>query len=227
MSATLHQESLYHAITAIDEAYLEEAFPRIRPKISRRLERLGAMAALLAAFISILFIPVNPTKLLLVSGPFVLTAETTNGYLGDYSELKNEMWNNLFSAYTPGYQPKPRFGDHDLFQISIVPEGWAKKQCISFYYNLCVYYEDTVVDTSARDSHIDWGFCTPTSTASSDSTSYFHLTGWFDEPTDLRIEIQKKDGTVIQEQTVHIEYNSILRSYELTVIEYKLYAEGE
>lgn len=228
MTVTPRKEALYRAVSAIDPNFLEEAFPQLAPRLSRRLEWLASAAALFAVLLGMVFFPINRDPILLVSGPFVLTADTTNGYVSDLSELTEEMWNQLFSATAPGSPgSKGQFYGKDTFSIEITPQGWDRTEDLFFYYNLRVHYGDTTVQKGPLDPHVAWGFCSPTNTSPPGSTSYINLFGWFDEPTDIRIEILEHDGTVVQEQTIHIEYDSITRSYELKVIDLKIYTEGE
>lgn len=228
MTLTPKQELLFNSITAIDDQYIEEAICEISSRTPIFLRRVAAIAAVISILFGCLFFPSASNVVLLNEGSFIVSASASNGFQDDLSSWKEQFINRLASSTAPGFPTtQSRFSNKDTFKIFISPSSWDKSEDISFFYNLRVYYGNTTVLRQDQDQHVDWGFLVPTATAPPGSVSQFLLIGWFYEPIDLRIEILDKDNTLVQEQTIHITYNSLTRSYKLEVTDFKLYTEGE
>lgn len=226
MTLTNTQQTLYTAVTNIDDKYIAEvldAKKRTAPSLPKRLAAIAATVAILLTLSyvwNVLYY--GPSQVTLVDGsPFILTAVASNGSSNTNIPAYLEQ---LLSSYIPGLPgPTAPFGDHTLFDINIKPSEWDGSTQIGDYCKIYVKYDDTTVSIPENpdDEHLMISFTWL------DGIPYYNVSGWFDEPTELTIIFEENaTGTIIQEQTILVEYDEKRGNYHFSVTQIYINKEG-
>lgn len=218
------QETLHQAIISVDERFIAEALDKQHIAASRITKQILTVAAMILIIFGILHLAPAKQIPLVSNSPFIITASASNGL------LNNNYVHSSVYAYSPGYKPRPLFGDKDIFNIYIRPHDWnTAGEEIWMYYDIIFSYNDVVSTdrTHGRDPHISTFDISGDPNTS--SISQFAISGWFDDPTDLKVTlVEEETRIIVQEQTFHIEYNPITHSYTITVTDlYIRDSEGE
>ena len=209
----MKKEKLYEAIGEIDDNYINDAHLTAKKKSRPVWVKWVSMAACLSLIIAgglfgnIFNSPDTPDNSIL--SYFVITAQAANG---EITELGLHD-----SCFNSGTSKENVFGvDMPLFNFSVKPSNLKDNEAIYSQFDISVSYNGTTVGWN-KDKHIMVAYLIPT--PNSDETSWsYSISGWFDEPTNIIVNIVDKESREIVETiTVNVNYDADRRGYDLEI----------
>lgn len=204
----MNKVDLFKSIGEIDDQTLFNA------EVSKNRNANRIVVRLIAASLAIVLMVFGFSYLLPAETPgqsisswFVITAQAAEG---DWNELDlNEGYFNsggtnqsIFPADTP------------LFNFVIKPSDWDNYENEYGKFEVVISYNGKKIES--LDDHVVVFTAFPLY-GSNDSYEY-HVTGWFEEATDITITISDKTtGNLIEVHTVNVCYVADSEAYRLTV----------
>lgn len=213
---TSQHAKLFDAVSDIDYKFIDEALVQNARNISQGLKRFIAIAAIMILLFTaplILEQHLHPlTAMVLLEGsPFRTTVSAGGGYS---QNLKDRIINYITRS---SWEEFPRFGDHTTFLLSLNPTEWDREGSVAEEYYVILEYNGTPAGHPLYDEHV----------MLTETPNRFDILGWFDEPTDLVVTFVKREtNTVVQTQTIHIEYDKMTDSYSFSAKEVIDYTQG-
>lgn len=202
-----------NALGNIGENYINEAVSYTPKRKKNTWVKWVSMAACLSLIIAgglfgnIFHSPDTPDNSIL--SYFVITAQAANG---ETTELGLND-----SCFNSGTSTENVFGvDMPLFNFSVKPSNLKDNEVIYSQFDISVSYNGTTVGWN-KDEHIMVAYLIPT--PNSDETSWsYSISGWFDEPTNIIVNIVDKESREIVETiTVNVNYDADRSGYDLEV----------
>lgn len=202
-----------NALGNIGEHYVNEAAAYSHKRKKSTWVKWVSMAACLSLIIAgglfgnIFNSPDTPDNSIL--SYFVITAQAANG---EITELGLHD-----SCFNSGTSKENVFGvDMPLFNFSVKPSNLKDNEAIYSQFDISVSYNGTTVGWN-KDKHIMVAYLIPT--PNSDETSWsYSISGWFDEPTNIIVNIVDKESREIVETiTVNVNYDADRRGYDLEI----------
>ena len=136
---------------------------------------------------------------------FAITAQAANG---ETLELDTE--HNYFNS---GTSQGNVFGvDMPLFDFSVRPTDLKGNEALYSRFDIAVSYNGTLVGD--KDPHVMVAYLIPL--AGSDEPWSYSVSGWFEDPTDITVQILDKNSReIVETMTVHVEYLADKQGYDL------------
>lgn len=211
MMLSKRQTALYEAVSNIDSKYIDETLStpiRFTPGAVKRIAAVAAMLAILitAPIWESVFNP-TPSPIPVTQSYFFITAKAADG--------KDTNLLDAGDSFQSSSQSFPLWGDHPTFTFDIALCEFDGNYLFSEDYKLLISYGDKVLDAAKyKDDHIMIGMFLPEK--GSTGMCGFFVFGWFEEYTEMEVILKSKDGTVLQEQTIAVDFDG---EYTLTLIE--------
>ncbi len=200
----MDKNELFKSIGEVDETLLA------RTEEKRNYRPIRILAASLALIIGIaglswLFWPEAPAG----QSPhwFAVTAYAENGEEMDLSVQS--------SCLNSGGTGTNIFGvDMPIFSFVLNPAKWEAAEHVYTDFDIVVSYHGKVAEW--KDKQILVLCVVPAHGVEGIPT--YAVTGWFEEPTDLTIQVvEEKSGKIVEEILLHVRYLPEEEAYELTV----------
>lgn len=210
MTLSKQQITLYEAVSNIDSKYIEETITAPIRFTPGAVKRIATAAAIIVLFFSTLNIWENSAPSIYENtpyNPFILSARADNG-LDNTLKLNTKLFSSTFgppqSVIFPG---KPTF---DIF-VEVTNNRYD-------YWLKVVYNGHTLGGDLVGDDHVIL-FDTSMPDATGNTLLGITLRAWFEEPTELILTLYHMEtGITVQEQILHIEYDSATQQYSVELI---------
>lgn len=208
----MNRSDLYRSLQEMDADILARSETQCTHKpIYRNMGILAASLAIILCIFGITHWFGSKTGKASASSWFVVTAYAKDG-------ISTEL-NVNDGCFNSGGTGENLFGvDFPLFSFDLIPsnEKWRNSEEIYTGFDVVISYDGKLV--GAKDEHVSMGSLF--STVGSQKLIGYSITGWFEKPTDITVQIiDKKSGEVVEAQTVHVSYNADMEAYRLTVKE--------
>ena len=199
------------ALGNISENYINEAAAYSCKRKSKAWVKWVAMAACLSLFLTgaivgtIFRSPATPDAG--ITSYFVLTAQAANGEMVDLGVTE--------SCFNSGPHGGNIFGvDMPLFHFSLRPSDLKHNEVLYSRFDISVSYNGSLVGD--KDEHVMVGYLIPA--YGSDEPWSYSISGWFEEPTDIIINItDKQSHEIVETITLNVNYIAHKQGYELQI----------
>lgn len=196
------------ALGNISENYINEAAAYSRKRKSKAWVKWVAMAACLSLFLTgtivgtIFRSPATPDAS--ITSYFVLTAQAANGETVDLGVTEG--------CFNSGPHGGNIFGvDMPLFHFSLRPSDLKDNEVLYSRFDISVSYNGAFVKN--MDEHIMISYLIPRYGPWS-----YSISGWFEEPTDIIINItDKQSHEIVETITLNVNYIAHKQGYELQI----------
>lgn len=139
---------------------------------------------------------------------FVITAHAENGEATELG-LSEHCFNSVVLPQGNGFGV-----DMPLFHFSVRPSDLKADEALYSRFDISVSYNG--IQVKDRDAHLSVAYLI--STVDRDEPWSYGVTGWFDEPTDIIVNIlDKENREIVEAVTVRVVYSADKQGYELEI----------
>ncbi len=211
----MKRKNLSEAMGDLSDRHIEEVMTFAGKQKKTAWVKWGAVAACFTLLLSLFFLPRLLTPESEREGlGFVITAYAADG---STNELKPNQ--NIFSSVVPG-QEQNIFGvDMPLFHFVVEPAAWSNIDDLTRGYELDILCNGKPI--AEMEDHVWVGVLF--TDGPERSTSRYFVTGWFTEPTNLKIRIKNSEsGELLETLFVRVTYSEEERAYDLLLTDLAL-----
>lgn len=206
-------ETFSNALGDVDERYIAEAADYTVQRKKHAWGKWVAAAACLSVMIAgglfgnLFRSPDEPDAA--DRSLFVIKAQALDG---ETRELN--VGHGYFNSVVPGEEGNAFGVDMPLFYFQVCPSDYTGEKSFYESYRLRISYNGKTVTMTDKDDHIRQAYCISTI----DSSISYGVMGWFEEPTELFVEIlDRQSETILETATVRVSYVEQQQGYALEI----------